>query len=324
VASDIIYLASQRKGEALMASILSSVLQPYPLLLIIVVGIIIAFQVARRVWPALTVTTMLQIGLIGCGVLGAFAHAFPTSHKPDEDFPVVDLEGLAWFALVPIGLLLPRISKIKLGEAEIELVAASKEAVKIGDDLASLMLNWTGTLTITEALIRRAKDVDEAAGFLWNFVRDRLGEMKEAIEADEGDVRISVWIYDDQSDKIDFYYSNEIIDEATQNASFARGEGMLGQAFVEQRTWNEPNALQLAAYTQIVARPQYKAVYCGPITFHGAPKGMLCIDKKEEAMFGDRADTIAKSLEAILAAAFEELDRYPLPNTPNEVSGKCV
>ena len=286
---------------------------PYLLLLSIIAAIAIVCFILQRWNVRFSVATFMQCALIGCGILGAFAHAFPASHKADEDFPIVDLEALAWFALVPIGFLLPRISKIKLGEAEVELAEASQEAIKIGDDVASLMLNWTSALTITQALIRRAENGPEAARVVWNFVRDRLGEMKEAIEADEGAaVRISVWIYDEQSDRIDFFYSNEISDEATQNASFARGEGMLGQAFVEQRTWNEPNALQLPAYTQIVARPQYKAVYCGPITFFDRPKGMLCIDKNEESMFGDRADTIAKSLETILATVIEEYDRYLL------------
>lgn len=113
---------------------------PYFDLLIVVLAILAAVGLTRRFRTDVTMTIVFQVILISCGILGAFAHAFPATHKADEDFPIVDLEGLAWFALVPIGLLLPRISKIKLGEAEIELSEASKASFEITDQLADLML----------------------------------------------------------------------------------------------------------------------------------------------------------------------------------------
>lgn len=149
-------------------------------------------------------------------------------------------------------------------------------------------------------------------------MRDRLGEAKEALATDEPEIRLSVWLYDPNTDRIDFYYSNEIDDDATKTQSFERGEGMVGQAFVEQRTWNEPNALQLASYIPIVQRPKYKAVYCGPISFYGDPKGMLCMDKNEESYFGGRADAIARSLADVIAAIVKEYDRAPIPKATGE------
>jgi hypothetical protein len=291
---------------------------PYIVLVVTLAILGIAVLIGRRFNASISLTRALQFGLIAAGILGSFAHAFPISHKADEDLPALDLEALAWFALVPVGLLLPRISKIKLGEAEIELTEASKEAVQSADQITELMLNWTTALNITIGLLRDAADEDGRAGVLFNFVRDRMGEAKKAIEASELELRLSMWVYSQPFDVIEFSHSNEIDDETTMNAVFARGQGMLGQAFLEQRTWNEPNARQLPSYLPVVQRPKYLAVYCTPVTFHREPLGMLCMDKNEEATFGERADTIARTLAAIIAAAVAEYERLHAPRTRSD------
>jgi hypothetical protein len=283
----------------------------YFILLGVAVVLLLAYAIANRVNPKFTFTRFFQIFLAASGILGAFTHIFSWTHKEGEEYPVVDFEALAWLALVPIAWVLPRIKKGKWGELEIELESAAKIAVDAVDKIADLLQDWTGAVNITLDLLRTAQDDAERQRVLIAFLRDRMGEAKEAMEgkSDEPDLRLSVWSYDADDNRIRFFYSNEIGDEATLAFSFAVGEGMVGQSWLEQRTWNEANALQLPSYIPIVPRARYRAVYCTPITFGQHRHGMLCMDKNEEKMFADRADTIARSLAAILATLFEEYNR---------------
>jgi putative methionine-R-sulfoxide reductase with GAF domain len=154
--------------------------------------------------------------------------------------------------------------------------------------------------------LESAQSDDRKALLLSNYLRDRMGEAKSFLaDSAESNVRIALWIYDPASDKLAFYFSNEV--RPTQ-ASWEPGEGLIGQAWLESRRFNEPDVRSVPGYKATRNEdPPYKAVICVPVRRGYDTIGMLTADKDEDTIFSEVADDVATGLAAQCAFA---LDQY--------------
>ncbi len=264
------------------------------------------------------VERLLQVGLAVVGLIGAIARAFAPVRAKDAAWPVFDATTLAWLGLIVVAYLLPRISEITLGDTSLKLREKADEATsgleKTIDALADLLQNWTNSALIYMHLLADA-DGDRASVLLMNYLRDRLGEARKWLSDDpSANVRISLWLFNKETDRLEFFFSNEINDVATLDATFRPGEGLMGQAFLERRRWNEPDARQIPGFKAIrkSGTEGYDAVMCVPVVNDpgDAPLGMLNVDKRGDE-FSGTAESIAVALAAQCAFAFDQYWKAP-------------
>jgi hypothetical protein len=116
-------------------------------------------------------------------------------------------------------------------------------------------------------------------------------------------------VYEPESDDLEFLFSNEIDDERTMAARFKPGEGLLGQAFLERRMWNEPDARQIPGFKRIrtdLSIEPYDAVMCIPAFARpsDAPLGAMTFDKAGAAFTGV-GENIGSALAATCAYAYQ-------------------
>jgi hypothetical protein len=71
----------------MLAPDIANIYIPYIVLVVTLAILGIAVLIGRRFNASISLTRALQFGLIAAGILGSFAHAFPISHKADEDLP---------------------------------------------------------------------------------------------------------------------------------------------------------------------------------------------------------------------------------------------
>jgi hypothetical protein len=73
-----------------------------------------------------------------------------------------------------------------------------------------------------------------------------MGEAKTYLSDEPTDeVRIALWMYEPDSKSLEFFFSNE---RPPIKQSYSVGEGMIGQAFLERRRFNEPDVRNVPAY----------------------------------------------------------------------------
>jgi len=264
------------------------------------------------------VERLLQASLVLLALVGAVARAFAPVRAKDSAWPVFDATTLAWLGLIVVAYLLPRISEITLGDTSLKLREKADEATsgleKTIDALADLLQNWANSTLIYMHLLADA-DSDRASLLLMNYLRDRMGEARKWLSDDpSANVRISLWLFNKEMDRLEFFFSNEIDDVATVEAVFRPGEGLMGQAFLERRRWNEPDARQIPGFKSIRSggTEGYDAVMCVPVVNApgDAPLGMLNVDKRGDE-FSATAESIAAALAAQCAFAFDQYWKAP-------------
>jgi hypothetical protein len=250
----------------------------------------------------LTRATLALVGFVGAGL-----RAFPVSRKADEDFPVVDLTTLAFLVLILVAFLLPRISKIKVGDTEIELIEAAEELKQSAVDYSGLLQNWMFLAGYAIEELRDQTDEDDASDIFFKFVRDCLGDLKRSISTTEqSPMRLTLWIYDPRADVLRFGFSNEIDDAATMSRTFGPREGFVGEAFAEQRSWNESKATELPTFVWIRPDVPYQAIAAAPVSLFQRGLGMLTVDKADENAFGPAAANLIEGCARMLAIVLDE------------------
>jgi hypothetical protein len=262
----------------------------------------------RTRWRAYLPAAQITLGV--CGLLGAIFHAFPIHAMKKENWPVLDAVDIGWLALIGVAVLLPAIGKLTLGGVSLELreeARESKEELESAiEEYANLIQNWSTSAVLYIDMLARAADDDERAMLLAHYLRDRMGEAKNYLSEDpDDDVRIALWMYDPSTRRLEFFFSNE--DPPTKQ-SYAMGEGMLGEAFMERRRFNEADVRNVPSYlnTRHGGTPPYRAVLCTPIFIGDDPIGMLTADKRSAVLFSTAADDIAKALAAQCALAVDQ------------------
>ena len=265
--------------------------------------------------PLATRAAQIVLGLVG--LAGAGLHAFPLRLDPavHENWPLVDAVDIGWLALCVVAVLLPSISEITLGGASLKLREFKKDAAEqterlreVAEEFANLAQNWSSSATIYIDLLSRAQSDDERATLLRNYLRDRMGEAAGFLSDDEDDeVRIILWLYNPESDRIEFDFTNGT---PPTKKSYERGEGLIGQAFLEQRRYNEPDVTRTPGYLKTrQGDPPYNAVLCVPVSIGDQRLGMLTVDKQEAAIFSTAADDVARGLAAQCALAIDQFLR---------------
>jgi hypothetical protein len=275
---------------------------------------LIAVAVAGAVWvqplgrsrdTALMDAARILLTVLGIG--GAILRAFPNIPDKTDAYPVIDLTTLAFLALPIVALLLPRITKLKVGETEIDLTEAVAEIKATGDDLSELMQDWMYTLGHVLYQMDTLTDADAIAETFFNFVRDRLGDLKLNVSDNgESNVRIALWLYEETTDQLVFAFSNEIHDAATRHKRFGAREGFVGQAFDEQRFWNEGEATQLPSFVPIRTPPYGYTVVCAAVVSLFEERfGMLTVDKNTPGRFAERPANLIIACGRLIAVALD-------------------
>lgn len=257
--------------------------------------------------------TAAQIVLAVIGVGGAAFHAFPIRIDPTlhQNWPIFDAVDIGWLALVLVAVLLPEISEITLGGASVKLREVKEDAedlISVTEDLANLAQNWSTSAILYIQLLDDVETDAEREMLLRNYIRDRMGEAAAFLSDDPGDeVRIMLWIYDPDSKRLEFYFGNG---KPPIQQAYEPGEGVLGQAFLERRRFNEPDVRKCAAYKKTRnGDPPYRAVLCVPVYIADDLIGMLTADKEEAEIFSTAADDIAKGLASQCALAIDQFRR---------------
>lgn len=262
----------------------------------------------ERRWRAYLPAAQIAIGL--GGLLGAIFHAFPIHPARHENWPVLDAVDIGWLALIAVAVLLPGISKLTLGGVSVELREEARESAQelqnAIEEYANLVQNWSSSAVLYIDLLARAAGDDERAMLLAHYLRDRMGEAKNYLSEDpDDDVRIALWMYDPGTKTLEFFFSNEGL---PTKQSYALGEGMIGEAFLERRPFNEADVRNVPSYlgTRKGANPPYRAVLCTPIVIGDEAIGMLTVDKRSAVLFSTAAEDIAKGLASQCALAVDQ------------------
>ena len=255
----------------------------------------------------------LQLILGLAGLAGAVFHAFPTAiHEEHQNFPVLDVTTIAWLGLVVVAVVFPRITEVAFGDLSVKLQEATESSEgfrDVSNDLANLTQNWSTSALLLLTLLEAKDNANERNSVSRNFVRDRMGEARVFLgDSPDSTVRIAIWIYDENDDILRFEYSPHFT--PTQK-DYQPGEGFLGQAFLERRTFSEADVRQIPSYKR--ARdgdPPYRGVMCIPLKVGDEVIGMLTIDKPEATDFTQISEEIARGLSAQCAYALELRRRF--------------
>jgi GAF domain-containing protein len=253
-----------------------------------------------------------QAFLVVFGLLGATLHALPVRVGAglNQNLPIFDAVEIAWLALIPLAALLPGISKLTVGGVSLEMKEEARESKEeleeTIEDYANLTQNWSTASVLYIDMMSKASDDNEQAKLLAHYIRDRMGEAKAYLsEEPSDDVRIALWMYESETKRLVFFFSNE---RPPTKQSYELGEGMIGQAFWERRRFNEPDVRNVPSYlnTRGGDDPPYRAVLCVPVFIGDDPIGILTADKKSDELFNVAADDIAKGLASQCALAIDQ------------------
>jgi GAF domain-containing protein len=258
-----------------------------------------------------TYLPLAQIVLGLGGLLGAIFHAFPIhSTARHEDWPVLDAVDIGWLGLIAVAVLLPGITKLTLGGVSVEMREEARESAEelssAIEEYANLVQNWSTAVVRYIDMLAKAPDDDARAMLLAHYIRDRMGEAKNYLsEEPDDDVRIALWMYDPSTKLLEFFFSNEGV---PTKQSYALGEGMIGEAFMERSEINEADVRNVPSYldTRNGTPPPYRAVLCMPVSIGDEQMGMLTVDKRSASLFSAAADDIARGLAAQCALAVDQ------------------
>ena len=303
----------QAPGEAFALTVLSGELRSRLVILraIFVEITILAVALLGALWfkkpldlararRADLVLMMTQIVTISAGIIGGLGRALTVEPRADHAFlPVLDATTVLWLALVPLGLLLPRLQKFEFGGASFSLTTETGPKVVI--DVASLLENWIGALNL---LLEWLPTDTNPAETIRAFLRDRSDEAIRQMSPPRERLRLAIWNYVDEVSGLKFLQSNQITDDATKNAIFRDGEGCLGMAYREQRVWNEKDPRDLACWKKIPGgSSDYNGLLLVPITWADRKVGMLSIDRESAEEFDEASVQVARALAYLAANA---------------------
>ncbi|MDQ6781812.1 MAG: GAF domain-containing protein, partial [Candidatus Eremiobacteraeota bacterium] len=197
---------------------------------------------------------------------------------------------------------------IKLRSAVDLLQDSTRDLRQVLDAVTELSQNWTGALVILESRLETGKDVETKLDMISRFCLDRMNEARVFMAQNGEGFRISLWWFDDKEASLQLLLSNEIVDQGTLDTKFAVGEGLLGQAFAEDRVWNLNNAPAEPYYKKTRDNPSYRGLLLVPIRegrepVGQIPVGMLAIDREKPEYFDTAIENVACSLSHVVGFA---------------------
>lgn len=246
-----------------------------------IIGVIIA-SIFRR--PRLETSVLAGVVAAGLGLIGAAGHALILNTAGKAPWvPSFDTTTLWWVVLAAAGIALPVISEITVGGVNLKLNKAQAVTLRATD----LMQTWAFT---TRDLLAQLEDPtllkQQAVSAIIKFLKLRAYEALEWIGQDKEDRRLSIWTSNAATQKLQFFFSNEIRDSETTGHTFAIGEGIVGTVFQSQEIWNERDGPSLPVWKAIhKEKPRYHGVFCIPINFGDYNIGVLSVDRQKEERF---------------------------------------
>jgi hypothetical protein len=274
----------------------------------------IARAFAQRLLKIDPLLLVAQTVIAAAAIAGAYFHALPIQHSAQhENYPVVDAVTIGWIGLLVIAFVLPRITELSLGGTSLKLRQVKESSADIVDSLgavANLAQSWSTSVAIYVGHMAKATNSLERDGLFANYLRDRMSDARGFLSEDPDDnVRIALWLYDLATQNIEFVYSNEF--EPTKK-SYAKGEGLLGQAFSDPRRYITDDVRTEAAYKSTrKGDPPYRGAMCHPVIVGNSTIGILTADKRSVGLFSNLADEIGRGLAAQCALAVDQRSKYP-------------
>lgn len=213
--------------------------------------------------------------------------------------PVLDLVTLTWCAVAALGVLLPIVPQITIGEFTVQLRAAEE----LVDDLLTEFRDWADMLAEYLADLAEISDHKAADTRMRQFINLRLVEAGEWLNVPDEDPRISVWLADEQQDCLRFAYSKEIRDPETIATPFGYDEGLMGAAFTEREIRNEVHPQEHPLFKPIPGGRVYGSLLIVPINYGETQLGVLCIDRKPVRYFDQRQINVMKFIANLIGMA---------------------
>ncbi|HEX4012761.1 MAG TPA: GAF domain-containing protein [Candidatus Cybelea sp.] len=253
-------------------------------------------------------------------IFGSLGASFPWH-------PIASTAALAWLAFGVVGLVVNRMDKIGVPGVNMSfrrLERAQKAAVKSGEsadalrkvlsDYSGLMQNWAQSVNLfIEELDRYGTTDDAVADILARYCLGRMEEARDLI-AQRGDrTRLSFWWYVEDAGGLKLLFSDDIRDEATLNHVFRPGAGLIGQCYVECRTYNLEDAPLSIYYQGIRPEADYHGLLLVPVRYRtgGTPIGVLSIDREKKEAFDENAQNVGSALADLIAYAMETALSHP-------------
>jgi GAF domain-containing protein len=201
-------------------------------------------------------------------------------------------------------------------KASVTTVAAAGNTV-VRDLLRFQTNTTTATNTfVAEALAVRRRFVEDGNGDARElYIEDCWPRMRCYVEArltdavewyDPADApQLTVWTADSATGKLSFAFSTQKVGPAVTNATFDRGEGIAGGAFLERLTRNEVHPSRLSIFKRLPGvEYRYESMLVIPIYYGSTAIGVLCIDRMRAERFDpdtvEAMESLAKSLGTAL------------------------
>lgn len=191
---------------------------------------------------------LAQIVLGLAGALGAYFHTFPTIHEEYENYPVLDVTTIAWLGVIVVAFILPKIREVTFRDLSVKFREATESSEAFRDasaDLANLAQNWSTSsllyLTLLEsATLRKSATFSHKTTYAIAWARLANFSATLPIQPYES---LSGYIMPMMMCCV----LNIHLNTPTQE-TYRPGEGFVGQAFLEQRWFREPDIRLVPSY----------------------------------------------------------------------------
>jgi GAF domain len=269
----------------------------------------------------------IQAIWVALGAYGFVDNVFGSAGASFPWHPTASSTALAWLAFGMVGLVVNHLDKLGLpgvnmsfrkleraekAAAEREISADALRAVLA--DYSDLMQNWAQSVNLfAEELEKYGKTDDDVADILARYCLGRMEEARDLI-AERGDrTRLSFWWFMDDTGGLKLLFSDDIRDTATLNHVFRPGSGLLGQCYVECRTYNLEDGPSSIYYEAIRPDSDYHGLLLVPVRCKTdeSPIGVLSIDREKKEAFDDNAENVGSALSDLIAYAMETALCYP-------------
>jgi len=165
----------------------------------------------------------------------------------------------------------------------------------------------TATLSISSLnrQLQLAKSTEAAVGQFIRFATDLLADSLSVFSFEGEVVRLSVWLYREDKDQLEMLVSNDEERNKSQPRGFAAGEGLIGQAWVDNAVYQTDDAPNEPFYVRSDGkRSAYRGLLLMPIRFgNNSIIGVLSIDRTAKTFFPEQMVSLAAGVAHLLGLA---------------------
>jgi GAF domain-containing protein len=259
--------------------------------------IVLGLALARQ-WS----THLIQFSIIILGLSLAAIHAVQNGSWP----LLIDSLTYTGIGIAVFGLVLPRIKGFKFGDVSFDLTETIVENANFAY-LRSVELTetWMISLSALNRQYQLAKSRAEAQAALLRFCIEALSETLLVIAFPKEVVRLSIWLYNAEARELQFLVSNDEDRNQRAQRGYKIGEGLIGQAFVQNAEYQTDDAANEPFYRPPNnKKTRYSGLLMEMIRFGNTETyGILAIDRSEKAFFPPENTATARALAQIISVA---------------------